>query len=325
MMEEESVTQELRLHVNGEPGGKFSTFNKQRSHSYSWRLRVSLYVFLLLAGETIATLLGRLYYDKGGNSTWLETLVQLVGFPLTIPCYYFIKPEPSKIHTFYTQLACLLTISSTLLVIQPDHESSISESSAKYNYVIGYICAICSSAGYSLVLSLMDYVFENVLKESSFKKILDMDRYPSLVATCAVLVGLFASGGWQMLRTEMEEFKLGKSSYILIALGSTVSWQAFSIGSLGLILEISSLFSNVIGTLGLPVVPILGVVFFKEEMSGIKLIAMVLAIWGFVSYAYQHYIDDRKPEEVDHEKEEEQEFLQLEEEEAKQDNSHNQA
>uniref|UniRef100_A0A1J3FDG3 Putative purine permease 6 n=1 Tax=Noccaea caerulescens TaxID=107243 RepID=A0A1J3FDG3_NOCCA len=59
--------------------------------------------------------------------------------------------------------------------------------------------------------------------------------------------------------------------------------------------EVSSLFSNVLGTLGLHVVPIFGVLFFREEMSGIKLIAMILAIWGFVSYAYQHYVDDRKP------------------------------
>ncbi|CAA7042809.1 unnamed protein product [Microthlaspi erraticum] len=362
MMEVESETQELHIHVNGEPARKSST--EQRSHNYSWRLRVSLYVTIILAGETVATLLGRLYYDKGGNSTWLETLVQLLGFPLTIPCYYFIKPEPSKpksttkktspsfltlslvyiglgllsaghsvlysfgllylpVSTFSlisaSQLAfnavfayflnsqkftpfilnslVLLTTSSTLLVTQPDHESSTSKSSAKYNYVIGYICAIGSSAGHSLLLSLTDYAFEKILKKHTFKAILDMVTYQSLVATCAVLVGLFGSGGWKVLLKEMEEFKLGRSSYLLITVGSTISWQAFSIGSVGLVLEVSSLFSNVISTLSLPVVPVLAVVFFRDEMSGIKLVAMFLAIWGFVSYAYQHYVDDLKPEE----------------------------
>ncbi|ESQ55590.1 hypothetical protein EUTSA_v10027089mg [Eutrema salsugineum] len=382
MMEVESETQELCLHVNGEHAGKFST--EQRSQNYSWMLKVSLYVILLLAGETIATLLGRLYYEKGGKSTWLETLVQLVGFPLTLPCYYYIKPEPSKtkditrktissflkqslvyiglgllvagqsalysfgllylpVSTFSlisaSQLAfnaifsyflnsqkitfpilnsiVLLTISSTLLVIQPDPELSSSKSIAKSNYVIGYICAIGSSAGYSLVLSLQDYAFENILKKHTFKAILDMDTYPSLAATCVVVVGLFGSGGWKILKTEMEEFQLGKISYILINLGATISWQAFSIGSLGLILEVSSLFSNVIGTLGLPVVPCLAVVFFRDEMSGIKLVAMLLAIWGFVSYAYQHYVDEPKTKEVNQEKEEEeQELFQPEKEEA---------
>ncbi|CAF2148363.1 unnamed protein product [Brassica napus] len=373
-MEVESETQELHIHVNGEPERKSST--EQRSHNYSWRLRVSLYVILLLAGETIATLLGRLYYDKGGNSIWLETLVQLVGFPLTLPCYYYIKPDSSSktnnltnktttsfltlplvyiglgllaaghsvlysfgllylpVSTFSlisaSQLAfnavfsyflnsqkftpcilnslVLLTTSSTLLVIQPESESSTSNPSSKYNYVIGYICAIGSSAGYSLVLSLTDYAFEKILKKYTFKAILDMVTYQSLVATCAVVVGLFVSGGWKMLRTEMEEFRLGKNSYILINIGAVISWQACWIGSVGLILEVSSLFSNVISTLCLPVVPVLAVVFFRDEMSGIKLIAMFLAIWGFVSYAYQHYVDDPKQEE-------EQEIPQGEEEE----------
>ncbi|XP_023635669.1 probable purine permease 6 isoform X2 [Capsella rubella] len=367
---------------------KYST--EQRSHSFSWRLKVSLYVFLLLAGETMATLLGRLYYEKGGKSTWLETLVQLVGFPLTLPCYYYIKPEPSKtksitkettpfltlslvytgiglvvvgqsvlysfgllylpVSTFSlisaSQLAfnavfsyflnsqkftpfvlnslVLLTLSSTLLVIQPDPESS-SKSSAKYNYVIGYICAFGSSAGYSLTLSLIDYAFEKVLRKHTFKEILDMDTYPSFVATCVVVVGLFGSGGWKMLKTDMEEFKLGKLSYILINIGSTISWQAFSIGSLGLILEVSSLFSNVISTVGLPIVPFLGVVFFHDEMSGVKLIALLLAIWGFVSYAYQHYVDEQKPVDTNQEKEEEEMKLYQPEEDAQEDNSHIQA
>ncbi|KAL0727606.1 hypothetical protein Bca4012_023699 [Brassica carinata] len=380
-MEVESETQELHIHVNGEPERKPST--EQRCHNYSWRLRVSLYVILLLAGETIATLLGRLYYDKGGNSIWLETLVQLVGFPLTLPCYYYLKSDqPSKTNTLTnktttsflklslvyiglgllaaghsvlysfgllylpvstfslisaSQLAfnavfsyflnsqkftpcilnslVLLTTSSTLLVIQPESDqSSTSNSSSKYNYVIGYICAIGGSAGYSLVLSLTDYAFEKILKKYTFKAILDMVTYQSLVATCAVAVGLFVSGGWKMLRTEMEEFRLGKHSYLLINIGSMISWQACWIGSVGLILEVSSLFSNVISTLCLPVVPVLAVVFFRDEMSGIKLIAMFLAIWGFVSYAYQHYIDDPKPEveEVPQAEEEEEKETQEE-------------
>ena len=44
--------------------------------------------------------------------------------------------------------------------------------------------------------------------------------------------------------------------------------------------------------LGLPVIPVLAVIFFHEKMDGVKAISMVLAIWGFISYFYQHYLDD---------------------------------
>ena len=39
--------------------------------------------------------------------------------------------------------------------------------------------------------------------------------YQSVVATLGALVGLFASGEWKGLSTEMEEFELGKLSYIM--------------------------------------------------------------------------------------------------------------
>lgn len=42
----------------------------------------------------------------------------------------------------------------------------------------------------------------------------------------------------------------------------------------------------------MPFVPVLAVIFFKENMEGIKVIATVLALWGFASYLYQHYLDD---------------------------------
>ena len=54
----------------------------------------------------------------------------------------------------------------------------------------------------------------------------------------------------------------------------------------------SSLFSNVISVLGLPVIPVLAVIFFHEKLDGVKVISMVLAIWGFISYFYQNYLDD---------------------------------
>ena len=54
----------------------------------------------------------------------------------------------------------------------------------------------------------------------------------------------------------------------------------------------SSLFSNVISVLGLPVILVLAVIFFHEKMNWVKAISILLAIWGFISYFYQHYLDD---------------------------------
>ncbi|ESW18621.1 hypothetical protein PHAVU_006G056200 [Phaseolus vulgaris] len=191
----------------------------------------------------------------------------------------------------------LLTISSTLLVFQ-NESSDDSESSqiSKKKYVIGFICTVAASAGYGLWLSLTQLVFKKVIKKETFKVVMDMIVYTSFVATCVTVVGLFASGEWKSLKNEMNEYEMGKVTYVLNLTFTTILWQLFTIGCLGLISEVSSLFSNAISVLGVPIVPMLAVIIFHDKMHGIKAISMVLAIWGIMSYVYQQYIDDTKSE-----------------------------
>lgn len=121
-----------------------------------------------------------------------------------------------------------------------------------------------------------------------------MTIFQSLVASCVIVVGLLGSNEWKGLRSEMEGYGLGKVSYAMTLAWSAISWQLFQIGALGLIFEVSSLFCNAISTLVLPLVQVLAVIIFHDKMNGLKVISMVLAIWGFVSYTYQHYLDDQK-------------------------------
>ncbi|KAJ0082691.1 hypothetical protein Patl1_10130 [Pistacia atlantica] len=358
-------TQELQLQImvqeakDGNPI-ELSVTNQgtvQHSRNYQRWMRIALHTFFVLSGQTVATLLGRQYYDKGGNSKWMATLVQLAGFPILLP-YYCIPPPkisntssnqttppPSflvlasvyfflgllvaadcflysvgllylpvstyslicasqlafnsffsfflnkqKFTPFIINSLVLLTISSTLLVFQNDSENTTGVSKGKY--VIGFVCTVGASAGYGLVLSLTQLAFNKVLKKETFTVIMDMIVYPNLVASCATLVGLFASKEFLSIKTEMEAYKLGKISYVMNLVWTAISWQVFSIGAVGLIFETSSLFSNAISVLGLPLVPVLAVVFFHDKMGGIKVIAMLLALWGFLSFVYQHYLDD---------------------------------
>ncbi|XP_027341482.1 purine permease 21-like isoform X4 [Abrus precatorius] len=335
-----------------------STINKKKRY-YRW-LRIAIHAALVLVCSSAAVLLGRLYYEKGGKSKWMGTLVQLAGFPILLPYYFFSasknlstnsihqnQPSTTMLAFIYvsigvlvaldcylysvglwslpvstyslicsSQLAfnaffsyflnslkftpyiinslVLLTISSTLLVFQND--SSDSNQVSKKKYVIGFICTIGASAGYGLWLSLTQLVFKKVLKRETFKVVMDMIIYQSLVATCVTLVGLFASGEWSGLKNEMKEYEMGKASYLLNLTFTAILWQLFTIGCVGLIFEVSSLFSNAISVLGVPVVPMLAVMFFDDKMHGVKAMSMVLAIWGFVSYVYQQYLDDTKSE-----------------------------
>ena len=316
---------------------------------------MALNIFFLVAGQAAAVLLGRFYYDKGGNSKWMATFVQTAAFPILLIPLFLIpsSKEPSTttppswtiLASIYialgvvlagdnmlystgllyltastyslicaTQLAfnavfsfyinsqkftalilnsvVILSLSASLIAINDDSEGSSGISKGKY--AIGIICTLAASALYSLLLSLMQLSFEKVIKKETFSVVLEMQIYTSIVATCASLVGLFASGEWKTLHGEMNGFGKGRISYVMTLVWTAVAWQVCSVGVVGLIFLVSSLFSNVISTVSLAVVPIASVMVFHDEMNGVKVIAMLLAFWGFASYIYQNYLDDRK-------------------------------
>ena len=185
----------------------------------------------------------------------------------------------------------LLTISSVLLFFEPVSQQSSPISKGKYT--IGLVCTVFDSLGSGLGFSLTHFFMKRVLKKESFSVVVDVIVFQSLVASIAVLVGLFASSDWATLREEMNEFELGKLSYVMTLSWITITWQVFFMGTVGLVLEVSALFSNALSVLGLPIVPALAVIFLHEKMDGINVISMILAIWGFVSYAYENYLDNQ--------------------------------
>ncbi|XP_019198257.1 PREDICTED: ras-related protein RABH1b-like [Ipomoea nil] len=123
--------------------------------------------------------------------------------------------------------------------------------------------------------------------------------YTSLVATGISTIGLFASGEWRTLSGEMHAFTTGKAAYVQVLVWTALGWQIGAVGILGLIVVVSSsLFCVVISTLSLAVTPIASVIILHEKMNGVKMIALLIVMWGFGNYIYQKYLDDTKYHDV---------------------------
>lgn len=323
---------------------------------WQWWVLVAVNIFFLVAGQSAAVLLGRFYYDQGGNSKWLATLVQTAGFPLLfIPLYFIPSSQEASSSSRYPSVAVLvvvyfsfgvilagdsmlysvglfylsastyslicasqlafntvfsyfinsqkftalifnsvvvLSLSASLIAVNEDSDTPSKVS--RWKYSIGFICTLAASAIYSLFLSLMQLAFQKVLKKESFGVVVEFQIYTSLVASGVATVGLFASGEWKSLGGEMEAFGTGKLSYVMTVVWSALCWQVCSIGVVGLVYLVSSLFSNVMSTVALAVTPVAAVIFFHDKMNGVKVIAMLMAIWGFATYIYQNYLDDSK-------------------------------
>nr|POE45008.1 isoform 3 of probable purine permease 11 [Quercus suber] len=276
---------------------KLSQARKRRSSSKSlhivWLLsNVPLSTKIAIeATLAAAVLLGRFYYDQGGNSKWMATLVQTAAFPILLIPFFLIpsSKEPSN-SSAPPSFKILASIYFSLGVLIAGDNILVS----KWQRVIGFLCTLGASALYSLLLSLKQLSFQKVIKKETFSVVLEMQIYTALVATCVSVVGLFASGEWKTLHGEMVAFSAGRVSYVMTLVWTAVAWQVCSVGVVGLIFVVSSLFSNVISTASLAITPVASVIVFRDKMNGIKVIALLLAIWGFVSYIYQNYLDDCK-------------------------------
>ncbi|KAL2331256.1 hypothetical protein Fmac_018837 [Flemingia macrophylla] len=326
---------------------------------WKWGILVVINVALLLIGQSGAVLLGRFYFDQGGESIWMATLVQTVAFPiLFLPLVFFPHPkspsdttmDSSLTHTLimvyfllgvllagddlmYTlgllylpvstySLICasqlafnaifsffinsqkltllilnsviLLTVSASLIAIHSDTSEDKARNVTRKKHMVGIWCTLGGSIGYALLLCLMQLSFDRVLKRETFGVVLEMQIWTSFVASCVAVVGLFASGEGQGLKDEIRRFKAGREVYMLTLIGTALAWQICSIEVVGLIYLVSSLFSNVMSMLSLPLVPVAGIIFYHEQMGALKIVAMLLAILGFSSYIYQNYLDENK-------------------------------
>ncbi|XP_062185996.1 probable purine permease 11 [Phragmites australis] len=357
-------SQDIQLQIRGIPGSESSrgegpepAMLRTKRRSVRWRVLVLADMLMLLLGEAMAPLLCRLYYNSGGNSLWMATLVQSAGAPvLVIPLLLTPRaaagdPRPAvsnlaaicvglglvigcdnlmysyamlylPVSTFSlvaaTQLAfnavtsrlinaqrftalilnsvVVLTFSAALLGVgfSDDDETSSSNDVPRGKHALGFVLTLSASAVYALILSLFEVTFEKVIRTKTLRWVLKMQICTNVVASVVSVVALFASGEWRTIPGEMAAFKNGRAGYVGTLVGIAVGWQAATLGAVRLITRVSSLFANVTGTLALPLVPVFAVALFGDRMTGIKVVAVLMAVWGFLSYVYQHYLDDRR-------------------------------
>lgn len=98
----------------------------------------------------------------------------------------------------------------------------------------------------------------------------------------------------QVIGREASEYGLGKTIYYVVLFFSSITWQAFFLGAVGVIFCSSSLLSGIMIALLLPITEVLAVIFYKERFSAEKGLSLVLSIWGFVSYFYGEFKQMRK-------------------------------
>ncbi|XP_019189316.1 PREDICTED: probable purine permease 9 [Ipomoea nil] len=254
------------------------------------------YSFLLLA--LVSTVLGLLiaatdvFYSLALEYLPASTYSLLNSSQLAFTALFSFLLNAQSFTPYIINSVIILTFSPMLLIFSPDTTSSSEVASNKDEYMLGVLFTIAASACPALIFSLSQLVFEKIIKRETIKDTMILTVLQCFVATVVTLVGLFASGEWKGLRREMEDYKQGVLAYNLDLFFTAVANQVYIVSSYTLTFKVSSLFSNVVIRLATPLTPLLSMLFLNEEMSGLKVMSLLLSVWGFASYIYQQYLDD---------------------------------
>ncbi|CAN4080153.1 unnamed protein product [Withania somnifera] len=248
-------------------------------------IRAFVYIFLGLFQVANSML-----FTVGVQYLPASTYALISGSQLAFNAITSFLLNGQKITPIILNSIVLLSFSSSAIIFQ--HETVESREISHKSLFIGFTVTTLGSLGYALQFSLTELAFQKVFKNGTLKEVMKMSFFIGLFVTLASLTGLFASGNWKDLEKEMGEYRTGKLSYFTNLVCAAISWQLYAVGSVGLVFKASSLFSNMIINLGTSIVPICAMVFLKDNMSGLKVFALLLGLWGYASYIYQHYLDD---------------------------------
>lgn len=142
-----------------------------------WWLLVTLSIFFLIVGQSAAVLLGRFYYDQGGNSKWLATLVQTAAFPiLLIPLILIPSQEPPTFSASPPSLKILVLVYVSLGVL-------IAVDNMLYSVGLLYL----SASTYSLICATQ------LASNAVFSYFINSQKFTALILNSVVLLSLSAA------------------------------------------------------------------------------------------------------------------------------------
>ncbi|KAL6844579.1 hypothetical protein ACP4OV_025238 [Aristida adscensionis] len=151
-------------------------------------------------------------------------------------------------------------------------------------YALGFVLDVLGSALHGLIFALSELVFARVLGRRSFHVVLEQQAAVSLCAFAFTTAGLAAAGGFPAMRREAARFAHGGGAYANVMVWTAVTFQLGVLGGTGVLFLASTVLAGVLNAVRVPLTSVAAVIWFHDAMSGFKILALLITVWGFASY-----------------------------------------
>ncbi|WOG91568.1 hypothetical protein DCAR_0310817 [Daucus carota subsp. sativus] len=223
-------------------------------------------------------------------STSAIVIASQLGFTAGF-AYLLVK---QKFTSFSINAVVLLTIGSGVLALHTSSDRPEGES--KREYILGFVLTLGAAALYGFILPLIELTYLKAKQVIDYMLVMEIQMVMCLFATLFCTVGMLINNDFQAIAKEAKHFELGETKYFVVLVCSGMIWQCFFLGAIGVIFCASSLLSGIIIAVLLPVTEVLAVIFYQEKFQAEKGVALVLSLWGFVSYFYGEIKESQKME-----------------------------
>ncbi|OIT26389.1 PREDICTED: purine permease 3-like [Nicotiana attenuata] len=240
----------------------------------------------------VVTGLDDFLYSWGGSKLPVSTSSLLLAAQLAftgVGAFFIVK---LKFTPYSINAVILLTVGAVLLGIRSNGDRP--EGVTSKAYILGFMMTLLAAALYGVILPCIELIYLKAKQAITATLVLEIQMIMCLAATIFCTVGMIVNNDFQAISREAKQFNLGEARYYTVIVWTAIIWQCFFVGVIGVIYCSSSLMSGVMIAVLLPVTEVLAVVFYRENFSGEKGLALFLSLWGFVSYFYGEFRQTKK-------------------------------
>ncbi|KAK2992079.1 hypothetical protein RJ640_023462 [Escallonia rubra] len=249
-------------------------------------------LFLGAAVVGVVTGVDDYLYAYGVARLPISTVALIIATQLAFTAGFAFLLVRQRFTSYSINAVVLLTVGAAVLALHTSSDRPEGES--KKEYVLGFCMMLGAAALYGFVLPLVELTYSKAKQTISYPLVMEFQLVMCLFATIFCMVGMLINNDFKAIPKEATAYGLGETKYYVVLVVSAIFWQCFFLGAVGVIFCASSLLSGIIIAVLLPVSEVLPVVFYHEKFQAEKGVALVLSLWGFVSYFYGEMKDSKK-------------------------------
>ncbi|KAI3986101.1 hypothetical protein MKX01_031216 [Papaver californicum] len=241
---------------------------------------------LILWGAILGILYGGVtfLYALGLSKIPVSTSSLLMATQLCFVAFFSRLIVKQKFTAFIINAVVVMTLGSVLLGINTSGDRPVGVS--KSQYLLGFLLTLAAAALLGLMMPLIELAYTKATRNITYSILLQFQLILSLFATIVCLIGMIVNKDFQAIPREANDFELGKAKYYIIMVVTGIIWQLQGVGTVGVIFYTSALFNGILGGVLVPLTVVAAVIFYHENFTGLKGMALALSLWGFCSYFY---------------------------------------